>query len=198
MFYIVLLAILDSDETIDWDNVNFQTHCWFLTLHAHHLAIMPAIQRYTKRLRAIKEVNRMISELNATKAQWENSPYAARNKQMYIRWTQQIKKLNRLDIAAHVFLDLLLTPNQNARFFLGFRSKACCDIGLIDPNLLRQCMNFYSTVCEFILYRMEDRKAQGPFIKTISPQLLIPSSAFSALPEWYVEDIADFLLFAMQ
>lgn len=74
---------------------NFQTHCWFLTLHTHHLSIIPAIQRYTKRLRAIKEINRMITELNDTKSQWENSPYAARNKQLYQRWTHQIKKLNR-------------------------------------------------------------------------------------------------------
>lgn len=78
------------------------------------------------------------------------------------------------------------------------RSKACCDIGLIDPNLLRHCMNFYSTVCDFILYQMEDRKPQGPFMTTISPPLLKPTPAFSALPEWYVEDIADFLLFTMQ
>lgn len=82
--------------------------------------------------------------------------------------------------------------------FFFYRAKACCDIGLIDPNLLRRCLNFYSTVCEFTLYQMEDRKAQGPFIKTISPPLLQPTSQFSALPEWYVEDIADFLLFGMQ
>lgn len=81
---------------------------------------------------------------------------------------------------------------------LDFRSKMCCDIGLIDPYVIRQCFHFYSTVCEFILYQMEGRKPEGPFITSISPNLLKPTQAFSALPEWYVEDIADFLLFAMQ
>lgn len=74
---------------------NFQTHCWFLTLHAHHLAVMPAIQRYSKRLRAIKEIRRMVDELKNTKSQWENSLHSARNRQLYDRFTQQLKKLNK-------------------------------------------------------------------------------------------------------
>lgn len=78
------------------------------------------------------------------------------------------------------------------------RSKLCCDIGLLDPNLIRSCIHFYSTVCEFILYQMEGRKINGPFITTIRPNQLKPTAEFSALPEWYVEDIADFLLFGMQ
>lgn len=155
---------------------------------------MPAIERYGKRLRAIKEINRMISELNNTKSQWENSPFAARNNQLYQRWTTQIKKLNRYVEAVLI----ALSPIANFMLILLGRSKICCDIGLIDPNVLRHCLNFYSTVCDFILYQMEGRKAQGPFITTIAPNLLTPSAAFSALPEWYVEDIADFLLFAMQ
>lgn len=45
---------------------------------------------------------------------------------------------------------------------------------------------------------MEGRQACGPFMTTISPPDIQPTMAFSALPEWYIEDIADFLLFAMQ
>lgn len=74
---------------------NFQTQCWYLSLHAHHLAIMPAIQRYNKRLRAIKEIRRMVDDLQSTRSQWSNMPYAARNQQLYDRFTQQLKKLNK-------------------------------------------------------------------------------------------------------
>ncbi|XP_059618779.1 ubiquitin conjugation factor E4 B [Phlebotomus argentipes] len=155
-----------------WEPTNFQTQCWFLTLHAHHIAVIPAIQRYNKRLRVIKELQRLVSELNNTKSQWEFTRLAARNEDLRQRWSMQLMKLNR--------------------------SKACCDIGLLDENLLRQCMRFYSTVCEFILYHMEGRKIAGPFITSISPPQLTPTPEFSALPEWYVEDIADFLLFCMQ
>lgn len=66
-----------------------------MALHAHHLAIMPAIQRYNKRLRAIKEIRRMIEELNNTKTQWENSVHRLRNNQLIERFTHQLKKLNK-------------------------------------------------------------------------------------------------------
>lgn len=139
---------------------NFQTQCWFLTLHAHHIAIMPAIQRYSRRLRAIKEFQRLVNELNATKSQWEFTQYAARNKQMQAKWTQQMKKLTQL--------------------------KMCYDIGLMDPQLVRGCMQFYSTVCEYLLHHMEGRpvKPGTPFMTTIPPPQLKPLGAFSALPEW--------------
>lgn len=139
---------------------NFQTQCWFLTLHAHHSAIMPAVLRYGRRLRAIKEFQRLVNELNATKTQWEFTQYATRNKQMQAKWTQQMKKLTQL--------------------------KQCYDIGLMDPQLVRGCMQFYSTVCEYLLHHMEGReiKPGQPFMTTVSPPLLKPREAFSALPEW--------------
>lgn len=74
---------------------NFHTECWFLTLHAHHLAIMPAIQRYNKRLRAIKEIRRMVEELQNTRSQWERSNHNIRNNLLIERFSQQLKKLNK-------------------------------------------------------------------------------------------------------
>lgn len=114
----------------------------------------------------------MVDELNNTKANWENTAQAARHRQLKKRWMQQIKQLTQ--------------------------AKQCCDIGLLDPYLLSKSMEFYSTVCEFILYQMEDRPIDGPFITQIQPSLLRPTNLFSALPEWYIEDLADFLLFSMQ
>lgn len=59
-------------------------------------------------------------------------------------------------------------------------------------------MFFYSTVCEYLLYQMEGRTNEGPFISKLPTQQLKPTDAFSALPEWYIDDIAEFILFAMQ
>lgn len=53
-------------------------------------------------------------------------------------------------------------------------------------------------MCEFILYQMEGREIKGLFMTTIQPQQLKPTAILSALPEWYIEDIADFILFVMQ
>lgn len=36
----------------------FPTECFFLTLHTHHLSILPSCRRYIGRLRAIRELNR--------------------------------------------------------------------------------------------------------------------------------------------
>uniref|UniRef100_A0A182U099 Ubiquitin conjugation factor E4 B n=1 Tax=Anopheles melas TaxID=34690 RepID=A0A182U099_9DIPT len=156
----------------DWEQHKFVTHCWFLTLHAHHLGIIPAIQRYNKLLRATKELQRMVDELNATKTQWENTPLARRNKQIRDRCVSQMNKLSK--------------------------AKLSCDIAIIDPNVLSACMQFYSTVCEYMLYQIENRPIDGPFTNQQHPSTLVASENFCALPEWYIEDIADFILFCMQ
>uniref|UniRef100_A0A2M4B9X5 Ubiquitin conjugation factor E4 B n=2 Tax=Anopheles marajoara TaxID=58244 RepID=A0A2M4B9X5_9DIPT len=155
-----------------WESPKFVTHCWFLTLHAHHLGIIPAIQRYNKLLRATKELQRMVDELNATKAQWENTPLARRNKQVRDRCVTQINKLAK--------------------------AKLSCDIAVIDPNVLGACMQFYSSVCEYMLYQIENRPIDGVFTNQQHPSVLVANENFSALPEWYIEDIADFILFCMQ
>nr|XP_023019467.1 ubiquitin conjugation factor E4 B [Leptinotarsa decemlineata] len=76
-----------------------------------------------------------------------------------------------------------------------FRSKACADAGLLDKNLMRRSLVFYTSVSEFLLSLMTNT----PPGSTVPDLPLPPSSpAFAAMPEWYVEDIAEFLLFALQ
>lgn len=86
---------IQNDATRNVEEVKFPTHCWFLTLHAQHLGIIPAIQHYTKLLRGIKELQRLLDELNTTKPQWENTSLARQHLQFKKRWTQQIKQLKR-------------------------------------------------------------------------------------------------------
>ncbi|XP_039485695.1 ubiquitin conjugation factor E4 B [Drosophila santomea] len=165
-------SFLARDFSQPVENTNFQTQCWFLTLQAHHLGYLPAIQRYRQKVRAIKELQKLIDELDRTKPHWVNSRYANRNNQFKERWEKQLRKLNR--------------------------SKTCCEITLLDPALLQRCTEFYSTVCEFMLYQFEGRPIEGPFISKLPVQQLVPTDAFSALPEWYIDDIAEFILFTMQ
>ena len=40
----------------------FSTECWFLTLQAHHLSVLPCIRRYQRRLRALRDVDGMIQQ----------------------------------------------------------------------------------------------------------------------------------------
>lgn len=77
-----------------------------------------------------------------------------------------------------------------------FRSKACADAGLLDKNLMRRSLIFYTSVSEYLLSLVTGSQPGLPI-----PDLPLPSPqspAFYAMPEWYVEDIAEFLLFALQ
>ncbi|KAJ3586663.1 hypothetical protein NHX12_013059 [Muraenolepis orangiensis] len=160
------LAGLHEDPT-KFSEPKFPTECFFLTLHAHHLSILPGCRRYIRRLRAIRELNRTVEELRNSESQWKDSPLASRHRDMLKRCKTQLKKL--------------------------VRAKACADAGLLDENVLRRCLQFYSTVIQLIL-RMVD-PAYPHMSLPLNPD--IPKS-FAALPEFYIEDVAEFLLFVVQ
>ncbi|KAI9530903.1 Ubiquitin conjugation factor E4 B [Dissostichus eleginoides] len=156
-----------QDDPSKFSEPKFPTECFFLTLHAHHLSILPGCRRYIRRLRAIRELNRTVEELKNSESQWKDSPLASRHREMLKRCKTQLKKL--------------------------VRAKACADVGLLDENLLRRCLQFYSTVIQLIL-RMVD-PAYPNINLPLHPE--IPKS-FAALPEFYIEDVAEFLLFVVQ
>ncbi|XP_057653177.1 ubiquitin conjugation factor E4 B [Diorhabda carinulata] len=168
-----------SQEVADWlaefgkthehQTPNFSTICWFLTLHCHHLSLLPALQKYQRRLRAIKDLQKLLEETVSAEAQWRNTPFANRNKQFIKRWRQQLKKLNK--------------------------SKICADAGILDKNLMRRSLVFYSSVSEYLMSLMTNVPPGSPLPEL---PLAVDSPAFSSLPEWYMEDIAEFLLFALQ
>uniref|UniRef100_A0A671LEU3 Ubiquitin conjugation factor E4 B n=1 Tax=Sinocyclocheilus anshuiensis TaxID=1608454 RepID=A0A671LEU3_9TELE len=160
------LAELHEDPS-KFSEPKFPTECFFLTLHAHHLSILPCCRRYIRRLRAIRDLNRTVEELKNSENQWKDSPLASRHREMLKRCKTQLKKL--------------------------VRSKACADAGLLDENLLRRCLRFFSMVIQLILRMMDP--AYPHVTLPLNPE--IPKS-FAALPEFYIEDVAEFLLFIVQ
>ncbi|KAF4096577.1 hypothetical protein G5714_022546 [Onychostoma macrolepis] len=160
------LAELHEDPS-KFSEPKFPTECFFLTLHAHHLSILPCCRRYIRRLRAIRDLNRTVEELKNSENQWKDSPLASRHREMLKRCKTQLKKL--------------------------VRSKACADAGLLDENLLRRCLQFFSMVIQLILRMVEP--AFPHVTLPLNPE--IPKS-FAALPEFYIEDVAEFLLFIVQ
>uniref|UniRef100_A0A8C0WHL3 Ubiquitin conjugation factor E4 n=1 Tax=Castor canadensis TaxID=51338 RepID=A0A8C0WHL3_CASCN len=145
----------------------FPTECFFLTLHAHHLSILPSCRRYIRRLRAIRELNRTVEDLKNNESQWKDSPLATRHREMLKRCKTQLKKL--------------------------VRCKACADAGLLDESLLRRCLNFYGLVIQLLLRILDPAY----------PDITLPLNSdvpkvFAALPEFYVEDVAEFLFFIVQ
>ncbi|XP_032750365.1 ubiquitin conjugation factor E4 B isoform X2 [Rattus rattus] len=145
----------------------FPTECFFLTLHAHHLSILPSCRRYIRRLRAIRELNRTVEDLKNNESQWKDSPLATRHREMLKRCKTQLKKL--------------------------VRCKACADAGLLDESFLRRCLNFYGLLIQLMLRVLDPAY----------PDITLPLNSevpkvFAALPEFYVEDVAEFLFFIVQ
>ncbi|XP_061422264.1 ubiquitin conjugation factor E4 B isoform X4 [Lethenteron reissneri] len=159
----VWLERLRSEPCCQAD-VKFPTECFFLTLHCHHLSILPACRRYTRRLREIRDLNRSLEEL---KSKEEETPSTGRHRELLKRFKARLRRL--------------------------VRAKACADVVLLDENLLRRCLHFYgSMVC--LLFRIVDPVNPKPLLP-LNPEI---PEAFSALPEFYIEDIAEFLLFIIQ
>ncbi|XP_026571541.1 ubiquitin conjugation factor E4 B [Pseudonaja textilis] len=154
---------LSRDQSL-FSEPKFPTECFFLTLHAHHLSILPSCRRYIRRLRAIRELNRTVEDLKNNESQWKDSPLATRHREMLKRCKTQLKKL--------------------------VRCKACADASLLDENFLRRCLNFYSVVIQLLLRILDPAY---PNIKLpLNPDV---PKVFAAMPEFYVEDIAEFLFF---
>lgn len=66
---------------------------------------------------------------------------------------------------------------------------------LYDPYLITRCIVFYSTVAEFMMTLLQGT----PYIPNAN--IIFPTEIpdiLAAIPEWFVEDIADFLLFILQ
>ncbi|XP_061379207.1 ubiquitin conjugation factor E4 B [Danaus plexippus] len=158
---------LNNDPNHEWPEAKFQTVCWFLTLHMHHVALIPALHTHQRRIRAFRDLQKVIEELMAAEPQWRNSFSAFRNRELLRRWRRQIKRLHR--------------------------SKQCAETALLDPELMRRGVQFYSSVCSLLVRQLQSAASTGP-----STPIASPSHAFRALPEWYVEDIAEFMLFAVQ
>ncbi|XP_043227307.1 ubiquitin conjugation factor E4 B-like [Amphibalanus amphitrite] len=148
---------------VAWIDPTFHTECWYLTLHCHHLSILPATRKYQHRLRAIRDYQRLIDDLKSSEAQWKDTPHAARNKQMLAKWKNLHKRLSEAALSA--------------------------DAALLDPVLLQRSMLFYSHTCQLQLRQMGAQNGQLPSH--------VPDT-FRAQLEWYIEDIAELLLFTLQ
>ncbi|KAI2649655.1 Ubiquitin conjugation factor E4 B [Labeo rohita] len=160
------LAELREDPS-KFSEPKFPTECFFLTLHAHHLSILPCCRRYIRRLRAIRDLNRCFATCRFSRKNKLFVTMLVRHREMLKRCKTQLKKL--------------------------VRSKACADAGLLDENLLRRCLQFFSMVIQLILRMVEP--AYPHVTLPLNPE--IPKS-FAALPEFYIEDVAEFLLFIVQ
>lgn len=172
------MTAIESEEWLsnlsshEWPETNFQTECFFMTLECHHLSIIPCLRKYSRRIRAIREYTRIADDLQQSEHLWGHlSSTAERNKTMIRRWREQARRLAK--------------------------AKVCADAGLLDQALLSRSLNFYNMVMGMLLRSVSDWNPSCSNAPTLPLSLEVPK-AFAAYPEWYIEDMADFLLFTVQ
>lgn len=148
-----------------WVDPKFPTECFFFTYMCHHVSIIPSMRNYIQRMRAIRDMNRLINELESHEAEWKHTTLAARNRLLLKKWKEQIGTLVEQD--------------------------ACAVAGLVDESLMRRCLRFYSSAAEWILNIITQGKGDGatfPLTKEVPIE-------FAALPDYFIEDVVEFLLF---
>ncbi|XP_033104653.1 ubiquitin conjugation factor E4 B-like [Anneissia japonica] len=87
----------------------------------------------------------------------------------------------------------LLLEKYKAQFKKLVQAKACADGGLLDEAVLRGSYRFYGQVMQMVLNLV---KVKGQSISLPLPTEV--AMEFASLPEWYMEDIAEFILFIVQ
>lgn len=75
------------------------------------------------------------------------------------------------------------------------RAKSSLEAGLWDPTLVRRSLQYYNTVCDMLTILLTGSSVAMDQVPTIPTEV---PSMFAALPEWCLEDIADFVLMSMQ
>ena len=74
-----------------WSSPKFPTECYFMCFHCHHLSIIPCYRQYTSCLRSLRDMNRMVEELESREKEWRDTPMAARNRMLQKKWKDRIK-----------------------------------------------------------------------------------------------------------
>ncbi|XP_047740861.1 ubiquitin conjugation factor E4 B isoform X3 [Hyalella azteca] len=170
-----------QSDTSQFEAVNFHSQCWFLTLSAHHLSIVPCIRRYNKRCKAIAELQQMIDQIESSEEQWRDQPNAAEQREVLTRWKHQVKRLQQ--------------------------ARVCQEVVLLDLQLLTRCLTFYCSVAQVLLQTLLGPQYEALFVSLLSTDSASSSNAqvslpkmttpklFSAFPEFFLEDIAEVILF---
>ncbi|EDV24171.1 uncharacterized protein TRIADDRAFT_26472 [Trichoplax adhaerens] len=147
---------------------NFNTECFFMAIHAFHISLLPCCRKCLRRGRILRDMSRMLDELQTQESTWKNLPIAARNKAAIKKWKDQIKHLKQM--------------------------KVCSTIALNDDSVLSKSMQLCGMVARWLTSLVAVDKTKGVILPLPNNCPIV----FGALPEYFIEDTVDFLLFYLQ
>ncbi|ESO04573.1 hypothetical protein HELRODRAFT_99472 [Helobdella robusta] len=152
-----------------WTPPNFSTECFFMTAQMHHLTILPMVRKQQRCQRAARETQNLVNELERIESQWKNSANAYRNIKLLKRWRSQVERLTK--------------------------SSLTMLVALCDPQLVDRAFLFYSLLAKYLLVIVGATTPDGI---QLLPQSSTAPMLFASLPDYFIEDFADFFLFIVQ
>ncbi|KAI1301826.1 Ubiquitin conjugation factor E4 B [Halotydeus destructor] len=162
---------LSSLAERSWENPKFSSEGFFLALECHHLSIVPCLRKYTRRKQMIRDYQRLVDELQQSENIWGQGSGARRHRAAIVKYKEQANRL--------------------------LKANLCAEAVLLDPSLIEDILKFYSLVMKFLLKCAFGYDESNPAEFALTTGSQVPE-LFSALPEWYIEDMAEFFVFALQ
>jgi len=78
-----------------------------MTILAHHLSILPTVHKHQRCVRMLRELARVVEELENSEPIWRNFPNAARNRQILKKYKQQVQVWDISWLLQNWFVDLI-------------------------------------------------------------------------------------------
>lgn len=146
-----------SQTNFKWDEASFSTQCFFQTMVAHHLSVIPCQRKYVRRLRVIRELNRFIESQSPAAGSAELQPPQSSAVQARVRKCKE----------------------QMLKFH---KAKLCAEAGLLDERFLGRCIVYYNQFVNFLfkVINCDSHLAiELPLAEQVPP-------IFASYPEWYI------------
>lgn len=118
------LAQLSTKSDFKWEEASFSTECFFQTLYAHHLSVIPCQRKYVRRMRVIRELNRFIESFSQNQQASSNAQLRLR------RCKEQMLKYHKAKLCAEAgLMDEQFLGRCIAYYnqFINFLFKVMCD-----------------------------------------------------------------------
>ena len=89
MIKTLILYLSGKEPNSPWQEPKFPTECFTVTVYCHHLSILPAVRKHQRCLRAIRELSRIVEEMENSESLWRHLPTASRNREIMKKYKSQ-------------------------------------------------------------------------------------------------------------
>ncbi|KAF8798969.1 hypothetical protein BYT27DRAFT_7202705 [Phlegmacium glaucopus] len=160
----------DAHKTPDGAPPNFISNIFYIAIAMSHHGYLQTIQNYNNLAKHIDDLQRHLDMLNGD-GSWMGSPLQARTEAAINHVKNEQGKIR----------------SQQLTF----------EAGLLDPEMMFRSIGFTNFLSTWLIRQVDPKKIHpSPLVELPLPQEVLMS--FRALPEYIVEDIVDYLFFAVQ